>query len=194
MEIRSDANGDIRSRVEYIVNYKLNTILARKYDNVRDEETGFIYPNILIYEERWEENSKQKTVKYKKTFFAFNDGAPAKQAISEESVEKPYTVYMVLESLTAPIDYSWLYNYSEKAFKASNGKTKKETIFDGSRYEYKAKSKLLSNVLYFGEDKILKNETSYTYSFDQQKNWIEVVQKENNTPSYIVQRDIKYRR
>jgi hypothetical protein len=193
IETRTDKDGEILSRTEYLVNYKLNTVLARRYENFEDPVTKIIRTNVLAYEELWTENAKQKRVNYKKTYFDFRDGIAAKQAISEEAMEKPYTLYLILESLTAPIDYTWLYEYNENALKASNGKTKKEPIFDGSKYEYKAKSKLLSTILYYGTDKILKNETNYIYSFDEQKNWTEVVQKENNTPRFIVQRDIKYR-
>jgi hypothetical protein len=149
--------------------------------------------NVLRHEELWTENAKKKTVTYKKTDFDYRDGVAYKQAISEESMEKPYTLYLILESLTASVDYTWLVGYNERSFKAANGKMKKEAIFDGSRYEYKAKSKLLSSILYFGADKVLKNETNYIYSFDEQKNWTQVIQKENNSPSFIVQRDIKYR-
>jgi hypothetical protein len=193
IETRTDKKGELMSRTEYLVNYKLNTVIARRYENVFDPQTEILLTNVLLYEEVWTENAKQKKVKFKKTDFDYVDGVAYKQSISEEDMEKPYTLYSILEYLTAPIDYTWLCNYNENSFKAANGKTKKEKIYDGSRYEYKAKSKLLSSVLYFGDDKVLKNETIFVYSFDNQKNWTEVVQKENNSPSFIVKRDIKYR-
>jgi hypothetical protein len=193
VEARTDMNTGLNSRVEYIVNYKLNTVFARKYEDIRDYATDIVVPNVLMYEEVWTENAKKKSVTYKKTEFDITDGVAMKQSISEEAMTKPYTLYMILESLTAPIDCTWLYDYSDKAFKAANGKTKKEPIYDGSRYEYKAKSKLLDRVLYFGNDKKLKNETVFVYSFDENKNWTEVIQKEDSKPRFIVQRDIKYR-
>jgi hypothetical protein len=193
VEARTDMNTGLNSRVEYIVNYKLNTVFARKYEDIIDYITGAVMPDILMYEEVWTENAKKKSVTYKKTEFDIRDGIAIKQSISEETMEKPYTLYNILESLTATIDYTWLYDYSDRAFKAANGKTKKEPIFDGSRYEYKAKSKLLDRVLYFGNDKKLKNETVFVYSFDGKKNWTEVIQKEDGKPRFIVQRDIKYR-
>lgn len=193
IETRTDKKGELMSRTEYLVNYKLNTVIARRYENVFDPQTEILLTNVLLYEEVWTENAKQKKVKFKKTDFDYVDGVAYKQSISEEDMEKPYTLYSILEYLTAPIDYTWLCNYNENSFKAANGKTKKEKIYDGSRYEYKAKSKLLISVLYFGDDKVLKNETIFVYSFDNQKNWTEVVQKENNSPSFIVKRDIKYR-
>jgi hypothetical protein len=194
IETRTDGNGELLARTEYLVNYKLNTVLARRYQNIEDRSTKIVYPNVLVHEELWTENAKQKSVTFKKTYFDIRDGIAAKQSISEELMEKPYTLYLILENLTAPIDYTWLYNYNDKALKASSSKSKKEAIYDGSMYEYKAKSKLLSSVLYYGSDKILKNETNFVYSFDSQKNWTEVVQKENNKPVFIVQRDIKYRK
>jgi hypothetical protein len=193
IETRTDKDGEFLSRTEYLVNYKSNTVLARRYENFEDPATKIIKTNILAFEEVWTENAKKKTVNYKKTYFDFRDGVAAKQAISDEAMEKPYTLYSILEDLTAPIDFTWLYDYNEKAFKASSGKTKKEPIYDGSLYRYKAKSKLLSSVLYYDKDKILKNETNFIYTFDEQKNWTEVLQKENNTPKFIVKRDIKYR-
>jgi hypothetical protein len=193
VEVRTDMNTGLNSKIEYIVNYKLNTVFARKYEDIKDYATNIVVPNILIYEELWTENAKKKSVTYKKTEFDVRDGLAIKQSISEETMEKPYTLYNILESLTAPIDCTWLYDYNDKALKASSGKTKKEPIYDGSRYEYKAKSKLLDRVLYFGNDKKLKNETVFVYSFDEKKNWFEVIQKDNNKPIFIVQRDIKYR-
>jgi hypothetical protein len=193
IEARTDKDGKLLARTEYLVNYKLNTVIARRYENIEDPVTKIVLTNVLRYEEQWTENAKKKTVTFKKTDFDFMDGVASRQSISEETMEKPYTLYLILENLTAPIDYTWLYDYNEKALKASSGKTKNEPIYDGSRYEYKTKGKLLSAVLYFEKDKILKDETNYTYSFDKQKNWTEVVQKENNSPRFIVQRDIKYR-
>jgi hypothetical protein len=193
IETRTDKDGKLLSRTEYLVNYKLNTVLVRRYEDFEHPVTKVVMSNILFYEELWTENAKKKTVNYKKTYFDFMDGVAAKQSISEETMEKPYTLYIILESLTAPIDYTWLYDYNEKALKASSGKSKKEPIYDGSLYQYKAKSKLLSTVLYHDKNKILKNETNYIYSFDEQKNWTEVSQKENSIPKFIVRRDIKYR-
>jgi hypothetical protein len=193
VETRIDKNDKLLARTEYMVNYKFSTVIARRYENVEDLANQITYDNVLRYEELWTENAKQKKAIFKKTHFDFRDGIAARQSISEQDMEKPYTLYLLLESLTAPIDYTWLYDYSEKAFKAANGKTKKEPVYDGSRYEYKAKSKLLSDILYFDKDKKLKNETNYIYSFDSRKNWTEVIQKENNSPKFIVIRDIKYR-
>jgi hypothetical protein len=193
IETRTDAKGELMARTEYLVNYKLNTVLARRYENIIDPVAEIFLTNVLMYEELWTENAKKKIVKFKKTYFDFIDGTAYKQSISDEIMEKPYTLYIILANLTAPIDYTWLSGYSEYFFKASNGKTKKEPMFNGSRYEYKIKSKLLSSVLYYESDKVLKNEVNYIYSFDIQKNWTEVVQKENNIPQFIVQRNIKYR-
>jgi hypothetical protein len=193
IEARTNEKGELLTRTEYVVNYKLNTVLARRYENIDDPIRKTVRSNVLIHEELWTENAKKKTVTFKKTYFDFNDGVAAKQSISEEALEKPYTLYLILENLTAPIDYTWLYDYNEKSLKATSGKTKKESIFDGSRYEYKEKSKLLSGILYYDSTKILKTETIYIYSFDNQKNWTEVIQKENNIPQFIVDRNIKYR-
>jgi hypothetical protein len=193
IETRTDKEGELLARVEYIVNYKFNTVLARRYQNIEDRNTQIVYPNVLVHEELWAENAKKKEAIFTKTYFDYRDGTAVKQSVSTESMEKPYTLYLILESMTAPIDYTWLYNYNEKALKASSSKSKKEPIYDGSRYEYKAKSNLLTGVLYYGKDKILKDEANFIYSFDNQKNWTEVVQKENNKPMFIVQRDIKYR-
>jgi hypothetical protein len=186
-------NTELKARTEYLVNYKLNTVFVRKYEDIKDYSVDIVIPNVLMYEELWTENAKKKSVTYKKTVFDITDGVAVRQSISEEAMEKPYTLYLILENLTAPIDYTWLYNYNEKALKASSGKTKKESIYDGSRYEYKAKSKLLDRVLYFGSDKKLKNETTFGYSFDEKNNWTEIVQKESSKPQFIVQRNIKYR-
>jgi hypothetical protein len=193
IETRTDKNGEPLSRTEYLVNYKLNTVFVRRYENFEHPVTKIIVTNVRIYEELWTENAKKKKVNYKKTYFDIMDGVAAKQLISEETMEKPYTLYLILESLTAPIDCTWLYDYNDKALKVSSSKTKKEPLYDGSWFQYKAKSKLLSAVLYYGKGKILKNETNFIYSFDKQKNWTQVIQKENNTPQFIVQRDIKYR-
>jgi hypothetical protein len=192
-EVRTDSEGELLARTEYLANFKSNTVLARRYENVKDPVTEAVIPNVLLYEELWTEDSKKKNVTFKKTFFSIVDGIAIKQSISEYALEKPYTLYTLLEEETASIDYTWVPDYREKLLKSSSGKTKKEAIYDGSKYEYKAKSKLLSSVLYYGSDKKLKNEAIYTYSFDKQKNWTEVVQKENNSPRYIVQREIKYR-
>jgi hypothetical protein len=193
IETRTDKDGKLLARTEYLVNYKLNTVLVRRYENIDDPVTKIEYINVLRYEETWSEDAKHKKVIYKKTDFDYKDGVAMKQAISEESMVKPYTLYIILESLTAPIDYTWLYDYNEKALKASSGKTKKEQMFDGSRNEYKAKSKLLSTISHYGSDKILKDATNYIYSFDKQKNWTEVVQKDNDKSRFIVQRNIKYK-
>jgi hypothetical protein len=193
IETRTDANNELLARTEYLVNYKLNTVLVRRYENVFDPVTEVLLTNVLMYEELWTEDARHKKVLYKKTFFDYRDGVAMKQSISEETMEKPYTLYLILESLTAPIDYTWLYDYNEKSLKASSGKTKKELIFDGRIIEYKAKSKLLDRILYFDSDKNLKDDTTFVYTFDDKKNWIEVVQKESNKPRFIVQRDIKYR-
>jgi hypothetical protein len=193
IETRVDKDGKFLSRLEYLVNYKFNTVLARRYEDIEDPVARIVLTNVLRYEELWTENAKKKSVTFKKTDFDPIENIAIRQSISEETMEKPYTLYLILESLTAPIDYTWLYDYNEKTLKASNRKSSKESIFDGSRYEYKTKSKLLSSVLHYGADKILKHETNFIYSFDEQKNWTEVVQKENNSPRFIVQRDIKYR-
>jgi hypothetical protein len=193
IETRTDKEGKLLARTEYLVNYKASTVIARRYENIDDPISKVVFTNVLRYEEQWTEKAKQKKVVFKKTDFDYRDGVASRQSISEEDMEKPYTLYLILESLTAPIDYTWLYDYNDKALKSSSGKTKKEPIYDGSRYEYKAKSKLLSSILYFDKNKNLKNETDYIYSFDNQKNWTEVIQKENNNPRFIVQRDIKYR-
>jgi hypothetical protein len=193
IEARTNKDGELLARTEYLVNYKLNTVLARRYQDIEDHGAKTVYPNVMVHEELWTENAKEKTVTFKKTYYDFRDGVAAKQSISTESMEKPYTLYLVLESLTAPIDYTWLYNYNDNALKASSGKTRKEPIYDGTLYEYKAKGKLLSNILHYDKDKILKNEITFVYSFDSKKNWTEVIQKESNKPAFIVQRDIKYR-
>jgi hypothetical protein len=193
VEVRTDANNELLARTEYLVNYKLNTVLVRRYENIMDPVTEVLLTNVLMYEELWTEDAKHKKVIYKKTFFDFRDGVAMKQSISEETMVKPYTLYLILENLTAPIDYTWLYDYNEKSLKASSGKTKKEPIFDGSLIEYKAKSKLLDRILYFDTDKKLKDEATFVYSFDKKKNWTEVVQNESNKPKFIVQRDIKYK-
>jgi hypothetical protein len=193
IETRTDGKGELLARTEYLVNFKLNTVLARRYQNIYNPNTDITLTNVLMYEERWTENAKQKSVTFKKTDFDYRDGVAVKQATSEEVMEKPYTLYLILENLTAPIDYTWLVGYSEKSFKAANRQTRKEPIYDGSRYEYKAKSNLISRILHYGNDKILKNETDFIYTLDSQKNWTEVVQKENTKPQFIVQRDIKYK-
>jgi hypothetical protein len=193
IETRTDGKGELLARTEYLVNFKLNTVVARRYQNISDHSTNTLLTNVLRYEELWTENAKQKSVTYKKTDFDYVDGLAIKQSISEESMEKPYTLYMILENLTAPIDYTWLIGYNEKSFKAANGKTRKEPVYDGSSFQYKAKSKLLGTILYYGSDKKLKNEVTFVYTFDDQKNWTEVIQKEDNKPTFIVQRDIKYR-
>jgi hypothetical protein len=193
-EVRTDAKGELLARTEYITNYKAGTVLARRYENIIHPVTEEIIPNVLLYEELWAENSKKKTVSFKKTSYSVLDGLAMKQSITEYDLAKPYTLYTILEEETAPIDYSWLPDYSAKLRKTTSGNTKKEAIiYDGSKYEYKAKKKLLSNILYFGSDKTLKSEVTYTYNFDNQKNWTEVVQKEDNKPQFIVIRDIKYR-
>jgi hypothetical protein len=193
IETRSTLEGELLARTEYLVNYKSNTVLVRRYENIFDPLTQLLLTNVLVFEELWTEDAKHDKVIYKKTFFDFRDGVAMKQTISEEELKKPYTLYLILENLTAPIDYTWLYNYNEKALKASSSKTRKESIFDGTRYEYKTKKKLLDRVLYFGEDKKLKNETAFVYSLDERKNWTKVIQKENNNPRFIVEREIKYR-
>jgi hypothetical protein len=193
IETRKDTADKLLARTEYLVNYKTNTVLARRYQDIEDPVTEIIIPSVFVHEELWTENAKNKTVTFKKTYFDIRDGVAAKQTISEEAMEKPYTLYSILEELTAPIDYTWQYDYRTKALKASSGKTKKEIIFDGSWYEYKTKSKLLSSILYYESDKKLKNITTFVYTMDKNKNWTEVIQKEDNNPQFIVQRDIKYR-
>jgi Holliday junction resolvase-like predicted endonuclease len=193
IEARTDTSGKVLARTEYLVNYKTNTVLARRYQDIEDPITKIITPSILIHEELWSEDAKNKKVIFKKTYFDFRDGIAAKQAISEEVMEKPYTLFVILAELTAPIDYTWLYDYNIKMFKATNRKIKKEMIYDGSRYEYKSKSKLLSSIEYYGNDKKLKNITTFVYSKDKYKNWTEVIQKEDNKVMFIVNRDIKYR-
>jgi hypothetical protein len=192
IETRSDAKGDLLERIEYLVNYKSKTVLARRYQNIQ-EEKGIIIPNVLLYEELWTEDGRNKKVIFKKTDFDPSDGVASKQAISEEIMEKPYTLYLILENLTAHIDYTWLRSYNMKTFKALSKKTRKENIFDGSRYEYKAKSKLLREISYFESNEKLKNITTFTYSFDNFKNWTEVIQNEDGKPDFIVNRDIRYR-
>jgi hypothetical protein len=193
IETRTEPAGKLLARTEYLVNYKTNTVLARRYQDIENYSTGVITPNVLVHEERWTEDAKRKKAIFKKTYFDFNDGVAAKQSISEEKIEKPYTMYSILEDMTAPIDYTWLVDYSEKSLKASSGSTKKELIFDGSRNEYKTKGKLLSQVLHYGSDKKLKNITSFIYTLDTNKNWTEVIQKEDDSPRFIIQRDIKYK-
>jgi len=192
-EVRTDSVGELLARTMYIVNYKANTVFARRYENIKDPVTEVLIPDVLLYEELWTEDSKKKTVTFKKTDFSIVDGTPIKQAITEYALAKPYTLYTILENETAAIDYSWLPDYRTKLLKTTSGNTKKEAIYDGTSYEYKAKKKLLSNILWYESDKKLKSEVTYTYSFDKQKNWTEVVQKENNNPLFIVNRDIKYR-
>jgi hypothetical protein len=192
-EVRTDSKGELLARTEYIVNYKANTVFARRFENIKDPVTEVIVPNVLLYEELWTEDTKKKNVTFKQTFFSIVDGVAMKQSIAEYPLAKPYTLYNILEDETAAVDYSWVPDYSAKLLKTTNGNTKKEAIYDGSRYEYKAKKKLLSAILYYGNDKKLKSEITYTYSFDNQKNWTEVVQKENDKPRFIVGRNIKYR-
>jgi hypothetical protein len=192
-EVRTDSKGELLARTEYIVNYKINTVFARRFENIKDPVTEVLIPNVLLYDELWTENSKKKTVTFKRTDFSIVDGTAMKQAVAEYALAKPYTLYNILEDETAAIDYSWVPDYAAKLLKTTSGNTKKEPIYDGTSYEYKAKKKLLSNILFYGSDKKLKSEVTYTYSFDQQKNWTEVVQKENNNPLFIVSRDIKYR-
>ncbi|MDR0605761.1 MAG: hypothetical protein LBG80_15820 [Bacteroidales bacterium] len=193
IETRTDKEDKLLARTEYLVNYKFNTVLARRYEDIEDHVTKIVLTNVLRYDELWTEDSKHKTVSHKRTQFDPLEKIAIKQTISEETLEKPYTLYMILESLTAPIDYTWMIDYNERTFKALNRKTRKEPIYDGSRYEYKAKSKLLSAILHYGADKKLKNETNYSYSFDSNNNWTEIIQKENNNPRFFIQRDIRYR-
>jgi hypothetical protein len=193
VEVRTDGNGELLERREFLVNFKFGTVLVRKYKDIKDGATGVVYSNLLMEEELWTENPKKKSVKYKQTIFDIRDGKPMRQSVGEDVIEKPYTMYLMIDELTAPVDYTWLNSYAENTFKASNGKTKKEAIFDGSRYEYRIKSKLLSNILYFDANKNLKSETVYIYDFDRQKNWTQAVEKENDNPRFIVMRDIKYR-
>jgi hypothetical protein len=193
IETRTDKNGNLLARTEYIVNYKLNTVVARRYENIEDHISRTTLTNVLRYEELWTENAKKKTVHLKKTDYDYKDGAPIRQSISELPLEKPYTLYLTLESITGQIDYTWLYDYNEKALKASSRASRNEPIYDSTKYEYRAKNKLLSTVLHFGKDKILKDKTNYTYSFDGQKNWTEIVQKENDIPHFVIRRKIKYR-
>jgi hypothetical protein len=193
IESRFDKKGDMTSRYEYVVNYTLNTVVARKYENLRYGIPPTLRENILMYEEIWTEEAKKKRLKRKKTTYSIADGQAMRQLISEEILEKPYSALWIIESLSAPIDYTWLYDYSDKTFRAANRKTRKEEGFNGGWYEYKAKKGLVNKMLQYEKGKILRNESKFEYSFDDQNNWTQVIQIDNNKPKYVVQRDIKYK-
>lgn len=193
IESRVDKKDNLVTRYEYIVNYDLNTVVVRKYENILLQNPPVLKENVLIFDDVWTENSRKKLLKRVNTYYSVVDGIAIKQIISEEDLVKPYTALKLIESLSAPIDYTWLYDYSDKTFKSLNRKTRKENGFNGDWYEYNAKKNLLQSVFHFEKGKILKNESRFEYSFDDQNNWTEIIQYENNKPRFIVQRDIKYK-
>jgi hypothetical protein len=193
-QTRTDGKNEQIYRIEYIVNYKGGTVLSRKYENFTDLYTGEERFNVFTTEELWTENTKVKTIRYEKTLYSLATGEAVRRSIKEYSLEKPYTLYTTLDDLTAPIDYTWEPDYREKLFKATNSKIRKEDIYDGTQNEYKAKKKLLSNILTYDNSKKMKNEITYIYKYDKKKNWIEVIQKEGDNPQFIVIREINYRK
>jgi len=190
---RTDGKGELIIRQEFVVNYKAGTVLIRSYQNLVDPNTFQIVPNVLVYEELWTENTKNKKASHKKAVFSFADGSVSDMTLREYNLEKPYAMYHLMEDNSSFVDYTWIPNYSSALFKASNSKMKKENIFDGTRYEYSAKKKLLSSVLKYSKEGNLIGKSDYSYSYDKNKNWVQAIQKEFDKLFYIVLKDIEYR-
>jgi hypothetical protein len=187
---RTDAKGDITAREDYIVSPKQGTVTVRRYENVTLAD-GSVKPNVLIYDELWTEAKKEAV--YRKTFYSVTDGIASRQSIKKYPIDKPYTLYRIMDETTAPVDYTWLPDYSARLFKASNGKTRNEAIYNGSTNKYEAKKKVLHAVSTVDADRKLRNITTYNYRYDRNKNWTQLVQYENSLPAYVVVRDIKYK-
>jgi hypothetical protein len=49
IETRNDKDGKFLSRTEYLVNYKFNTVIARRYEDIEDPVTKIILTNVLRY-------------------------------------------------------------------------------------------------------------------------------------------------
>ncbi|MDR1926661.1 MAG: hypothetical protein LBQ13_03150 [Endomicrobium sp.] len=194
IQTRTDSKNEQVYRIEYIVNYKGGTVLSRKYENFTDINTGEARFNVFTTEELWTENAKTQTLKYEKTLYSLVTGEAVRRSTREYPLEKPYTLYTTLDEITTPIDYTWEPDYREKLFKATNSKTRKEDIYNGTQNQYKAKKKLLSNILTYDSNKKLQSEITYIYKYDKKKNWIEVLQKEGDNPQFIVIREINYRK
>lgn len=192
VQTRTDEKGEFLSRTESFVDFKGHKVLSRTYENITDPITKEDFPNVLRYEDSWVEDTKKKTASFKRTHFNHKDKVAERQTIKEFPVSKPYSLYTVIFDAVAPIDYTWLPDYSDKALKATSKNTRNEQIFDGTKYKYVLKKKLLNKIEQYDPDGKQELMTDYVYTLDKQKNWSQVIQYENNNPKYIVVRDIKY--
>ena len=191
LESRANARNEPLYRIEYLLNKKAGTVLAKKFESAIDKD-GNRY-DLFASEELWSELPKSKAVSCKKTLFSPSDGKATRQSLKELPVEKPFSLYTLMDEYSAPIDCVWLSDYLTKLLKTTSGKSRKEKVFDGTSIQYAAKKKLLASVKNFGTDKKPTHETTYSYEFDTNKNWIKLLQKDADTPKFIVERTINYR-
>ncbi|MDR0558562.1 MAG: hypothetical protein LBG92_00140 [Prevotellaceae bacterium] len=192
-EVRLDAKGLLAYKIEYLANINAGSVNMRRYERYVDADKK-VHENVLAEEELWVENPKKKSASCKKTWFSFADGIASRQSVREFDLDKPYTLYNVIEDNSAAIDCTWLYDYTASLRKTTSGKSKKESIFNGDNTQYRAKKGLLDKINTFDAAKVLKNGVVYTYVFDKNKNWTQAIQTENNAVRFIIEREIKYRK
>ncbi|MDR2467080.1 MAG: hypothetical protein LBD35_06770 [Prevotellaceae bacterium] len=191
VESRTNARNEPIYRIEYLLNKKAGTVLAKKFESITDKD-GERY-EIFVSEELWSELPKSKAVSCRKTLFSPADGKATRQSLKELPVEKPFSLYTLMDEYSAPVDCVWLSDYLTKLLKTTSGKSRKEKIFDGTSVQYAAKKKLLVSVKNFGTDRKLTRETAYSYELDANKNWVKLLQKNADKPEFIVERTINYR-
>jgi hypothetical protein len=191
VESRTSARNEPIYRIEYLLNKKAGTVLAKKFESITDNEGN--RRDVFVSEELWSELPKSKAVSCKKTLFSLSDGRATRQSLKELPVEKPFTLYTLMDEYSAPVDCVWLSDYLTRLLKTTSGKSRKEQIFDGTSVQYAAKKKLLASVKNFGIDKKLTHETTYSYELDKNKNWVKLLQKDADKPKFIVERTINYR-
>lgn len=193
IQIRLDTLSEQIWKRNYTQKAKPTTVDMKFYEPWFDEVKSEKHFEILSYEDLWTDIPKRKVVEQVRTTYSLDRGIISKKSTREFAVTKTQTIYDLIDMANATNDYTWLPLYEEDSKKSLTKSTRTEPLFDGTKFTYAAKKKLLSEKSKFNKDGSLNIKTTYAYEYDKDGNWVKLIQSENGKARFTVVREIVYR-
>lgn len=169
--------GKIESKFTFKYDKRGNKIETNEYNSDGNIETKYIYK----YDDKGNKVEKKKYnldgILEKKYIFKYDDkGNLLEETFYSEDLEKITKYdYQYDDIGNKIISKNYLYeNFSYKVV----------DIYDNKGNEIEA--------IFYDEYEVITSHYTYEYEFDEQKNWIKKIEFKNQTPTYLLEREIVY--
>ncbi|MDR2562993.1 MAG: hypothetical protein LBC98_03520 [Prevotellaceae bacterium] len=170
---------------------KDGSIRVKKFERWFNEQTEELIPEMLTYEMVWKEVAADKKFHYVKYRYD-SQQTVAMRMEKKYPITEGVSIYDMMDDIDGDKYYVWLPAFMRDYAKAQNKKSRIEEYKLGKTvYTYESKHLAAKNE--YNNIKNLDDKSIYKYEFDNKKNWSKLIQYRNDSPVYIVTREIEYK-